>query len=178
MKRILHRLALLLAFAALPAVAADTRDPYTHFFNPHTGDLKAELADAKTSGRKAVFIMFEQEGCPGCIHMRNHVLNRPDVQKFYRERFLNLSIDIHGAVPLADFAGRNVTEKDYARSQAVKGTPTLVFHDLDGKEAVRILGVVQEAAEFILLGEFVASGAYKTRKFAEYKQELQRKKGS
>jgi hypothetical protein len=28
------------------------------------------------------------------------------------------------------------------------------------------------------LGEFVASGAYKTRKFAEYKQELLRKKGS
>jgi len=30
----------------------------------------------------------------------------------------------------------------------------------------------------MLLGEFVASGAYRTRKFAEYKQELQRKKGS
>jgi thioredoxin-related protein len=60
----------------------------------------------------------------------------------------------------------------------VKGTPTLVFFDLDGAEVVRILGPIREANEFMLLGEFVASGAYRTRKFAEYKQEVQRKKGS
>jgi len=163
---------------AWPAAAAETRDPHTYFFNANTGDLKAELADAKSAGRKALFLFFEQEGCPGCIHMNSHVLNRPEVQKFYRAHFMNFSVDIHGAVPITDFAGRALVEKSYAQAQKVKGTPTLAFYDLDGKEVVRILGAVRDAEEFLLLGEFVASGAYRTRKFAEYKQELLRKKGS
>ena len=43
--------------------------------------------------------------------------------------------------------------------------------------AVRVLGA-QEADEFMLLGEFVASGAYKSRKFAEFKKDKLRKKGN
>lgn len=164
----------------LAASAADTdaRDPYTYFFNLTTGDLKADLADAKSAGRKALFVMFEQEGCPGCAFMKENVLNRPEVQKFYRDNFVNLSLDIYGSVTVTDFAGRTATEKGYALASRVKGTPTLVFYDLSGNEVVRLLGAVKDAREFMLLGEFVASGAYKSRKFAEYKQELQRKKGS
>ncbi len=167
----------MLPFAA-PAAAQDARDPYTYFFNLNSGDLKDELADAKKTGKKALFVMFEQEGCPGCLHMKQHVLNRTEVQKFYRDRFVNLSIDINGAVGMTDFGGRAYVEKSYAQAMKVRGTPTLVFFDVDGKEIVRILGVVEGADEFLLLGEFVASGAYKSRKFAEYKQDLQRKKGS
>ena len=110
--------------------------------------------------------------------MKANILNRPDVQRYYRERFLNFSVDIYGSVPLNDFAGRDRTEKGYAQAVGVKGTPTLVFYDLDGKEVVRLLGAVQEADEFLLLGEFVSSGAYKTQKFAEYRQQRQRNRGS
>lgn len=159
------------------ALAAEARDPYTYFFNPHTDDFKAELADARKAGKKAVFLMFEQEGCPGCAHMRQHVLNRADVQKFYRASFLNFAVDIHSSVPVSDFGGRSQTEKGYSQAMRVKGTPTLVFVDLEGREVVRVLGA-QEADEFMLLGEFVASGAYKSRKFAEFKQDKLRKKGS
>jgi thioredoxin-related protein len=171
---------ILLCIAAFSATAATTgaRDPYTHFFNLTSGDLKSELSDARSGGRKAVFVMFEQEGCPGCAFMKENVLNRPDVQKFYRDNFVNLSIDIFGSVAVTDFAGRTATEKGYAQASRVKGTPTLVFYDLSGNEVVRLLGAVKDAEEFMLLGEFVASGAYKSRKFAEYKQDLLRKKGS
>jgi len=177
---LIRRIVLLLLLFGLARAAgsAETRDPYQYFFNPLTGDLKAELNDARAAGKKAVFLVFEQEGCPGCLHMKNHVLNRPDVQKFYREHFLNFTIDIFSSVPVVDFAGRAYTEKTYALTLKVKGTPTLLFFDSDGKEVVRILGTVREADEFLTLGEFVTSGAYKTRKFAEYKQDPQRKKGS
>lgn len=164
--------------AAVPVAAAETRDPYTYFFHPNTGDLRAELADAKAAGKKAVFLMFEQEGCPGCIYMKERVLNRPDVQDFYRSRFLNFAIDIFAAVPITDFSSRDLTEKTFAGSLNIKGTPTLLFYDLAGNEVVRIVGPVREPAEFLLLGEFVASGAYKTRKFAQYKLERRPGKGS
>jgi thioredoxin-related protein len=173
------RLMLILAAVALMpagARAAETGEPDAHFFDPNIGDLKADLVDARKAGKKAILLVFEQEGCPGCLYMHRNILNRPDVQQFYHQHFYNFTIDIHSAVPLKDFAGRNFTEQGYARALGVKGTPTLAFYDLDGKEIVRLLGVINEPAEFLLLGEFVASGAYKTRKFAEYKQH--RGKGS
>lgn len=161
-----------------PAFSAETRDPQNHFFNLNTGDLKDELADARKAGKKAIFLMFEQEGCPGCIYMKRNVLNRVDVQNFYRRQFLNFSVDIHGAVPIRDFSGRDYTEKTYSQALRVTGTPTFAFYDLEGREVVRIVGPVKDVAEFLMLGEFVASGAYKSSKFAEYKQTQRRRKGS
>jgi len=171
-------LLLVLGVAAAPAPAADSRDPDTHFFNQNTGDLKAELADARAARKTAILIMYEQEGCPSCFYMRTQVLNRPDVQQFYRERFVNFTIDVFGSVPVTGFNGANYTEKSFAQTQNIVGTPTFVFHDLDGKEITRIVGRVREVTEFLLLGEYIASGAYRTRNFAEYKQEAQLRKGS
>jgi thioredoxin-related protein len=110
--------------------------------------------------------------------MKRHVLNRVEVQAFYRKRFANFSVDIFGSVPLTDFAGRDLTEKSYAQALHVTGTPTFAFYDLEGKEIIRVVGPIKDAAEFLLLGEFVASGAYQSRKFAEYKQSQRKKSGS
>ena len=44
-------------------------------------------------------------------------------------------------------------------------------------EIVRINGNLRDAGEFKLLGEFVASGAYKLRPFAEHKQLQLKNKG-
>jgi thioredoxin-related protein len=72
-------------------------------------------------------------------------------------------------VPLKDFAGRDFTEKTYAQSLKIRATPTFVFYDLSGSEIVRVVGPTQTAQEFLLLGQFVTSGAYKTSTFAQYK---------
>lgn len=162
--------AILLALACAPALGQGvaTRDPAIHFFDANTGDLRAELADARAAGKKAVLLMYEQEGCPACLQMKQQVLNRVDVQALYRKHFVNFTIDLHGAVPLKDFKGRDITEKAFAAEAKVRATPTFAFHDLDGTEVVRITGAVRDAAELRLLAEFVASGAYKTRTFAEH----------
>jgi thioredoxin-related protein len=160
--------------ASAAAGAAETRDAAS-FFSLNTGDLKSELADARGENKKALLVMFEQEGCPGCLHMKRNVLNRKDVQDFYRANFVNLSLDIWGSVPIRDFSRRELSEKAFAQATNVKGTPTFVFYDLDGNELVRILGTVETPDEFLLLGQFVASGAYKTRSFAQYKREKPQK---
>jgi thioredoxin-related protein len=170
-------LATLLALLPLAVSAAETRDAAS-FFNLNMGDLKTELADARQEGKKAVLIMFEQEGCPGCLYMKRNILNRKDVQDYYRANFANLSIDIWSSVPVRDFADREHTEKAFAQASKVKGTPTFVFFDLSGNEATRVLGTVETPDEFLLLGQFVASGAYKTRTFAQYKRDKPTLKGS
>jgi thioredoxin-related protein len=168
--------ALVLA-AALPASAATTRDAMTHFFEANTGDLRAELADAKAAGKKAVLLMYEQEGCPACLAMKQNVLNRVDVQELYRKHFVSFTVDIHGAVPLKDFSGRDITEKSFAATAGVRATPTFAFHDHKGTEVVRITGAVRDVREFRLLAEFVASGAYGKHSFTDYKRLHLNKKG-
>ena len=160
--------ALLVALAAFPASAAELRDPQT-LFNLNMGDLRAEAAEAKAEGKKAVMVMFEQEGCPGCRHMRTQVLNRKEVQDYYSANFASLALDIWSSVPIRDFASRESTEKGYAQAAKVKGTPTFVFYDLAGNEISRVFGVVETPEEFLLLGRFISSGAYKSRDFAQYK---------
>jgi thioredoxin-related protein len=169
--------AALLTLAPALAIAAETRGAGS-FFALNTGELRAELADARAAGRKGLMLFFEQEGCPGCRHMKQNVLNRREVQDYYGKNFVSLAIDIHGAVPLRDFAGRETTEKAYAQSLKVRATPTFIFHDLEGREIVRIVGPLQTAEEFLLLGQFVTSGAYKTRTFAQYKLEKPTPKGT
>ena len=165
---------LLLALSPLSSAAAET----DHFFALNTGDLKAELADARADDKKALLVFFEQEGCPGCRHMKQHVFNRKDVQEFYRQNFTSLAVDIHGSVPMKDLAGRELSEKGYAQALKVRATPTFVFYDLTGAEIARIVGPLQTAEEFLLLGQFIANGAYKTRSFAQYKLEKPLRKGT
>jgi thioredoxin-related protein len=159
---------ILVTLTALTATATELRDP-SAFFTLNMGDLEAEVAEARTSGRQALLVMFEQEGCPGCAHMRRNVLSRGDVQDYYRKHFVNLTVDIHGSVPLRDTTGRDATEKSYAQGAKVRMTPTFVFYDLNGAEIVRFVGPLETAEEFILLGQFVATGAYKKSSFAQYR---------
>ena len=159
---------LLCLLTACAASAADVLDANT-FFTPNLGDLKAELGEARAERKQALLLMFEQEGCPGCAYMRRNVLSQKDVQDFYRQHFISLSLDIHGSIPLKDPAGRDATEKSYAQASKVKATPTFVFYDLAGAEITRLVGPVETPEEFILLGQFIASGAYKTHSFAQYK---------
>lgn len=178
----LGRVVLALLLLAPPGWVAGqgtaTRDAQSYFFDANTGDLKAELGDARTAGKKAVLLMYEQEGCPGCLFMKQHILNRVDVQDLYHRHFVSFTVDINGAVPLKDFGGREITEKALAIRSKTRATPTFVFHDMTGTEIVRITGAVRDADEFKLLGEFVASGSYKVRQFAEHKQlQLQNKGG-
>ena len=167
-------LPVLLALTSLCAFAGDAGS----FFTLNMGDLRTELADARSSGKKAVLVMFEQEGCPGCLYMKRNILNRQDVQDFYRANFVNLTLDIWSSVPVRDFANREQTEKSFAQSSSIRGTPTFVFYDLAGSEITRVLGTIETPDEFLLLGQFIASGAYKTHSFAQYKLNKPTRKGS
>jgi len=160
----------LLLFSALAAAQSPARDPMQHFFTPTLGDLKAELADAKQAGKQAAVVMYMRDDCPYCERMKQNILSRPDVQARYRQRFAVLVVDIKGAVPISDFGGKATTEKDFALAQGVKYTPVIMFYDLSGKPLTRVDGEIRTTDEFLLLGEFVASGAYARMKFADYKQ--------
>lgn len=163
---------LFIAFLVLMAGSAwaETRDPVNHFFQPKFGDFQSELDTAKQQGKKGIFLFFEMDDCPFCERMKTTILNQADVQGAFRAQFLVYSIDVNGDTQMTDFQGKAQTEKDFAFTHRVRATPTMLFFDLDGKLVTRHTGPTRNKAEFLLLGKFVADGAYATQSFTKYKQ--------
>ena len=182
MTRKLRRFALLLLCLLVPVaqaaskVAVEHRDPLDYFFHPFLYDLKAEAADAKKAGKAAIMVMYEFDDCPYCARMKREVLSRSDVQHYFREHFQLFQIDTRGDQTVTGFDGKDMIEKKFARAAGVTSTPTFIFYGLDGgKPLVRWVGGLYDPKQFILLGSYVASGAYRSHSFAQY---LKSKKGS
>ncbi len=126
--RTLARLVVLVAgIALLPAALAVERDPDSHFFMPFLGDLRDELGEARTDGRQGLLVMYHFEECPSCQRMRREVLNRPEVQDWYRRTFRPIAIDIRGAQPITDLNGKTQSERAYGRAVKIRGTPDVRF---------------------------------------------------
>ena len=153
--------------------AVETRDPETHFFNQTFGDFSEELENAREQGKKGILIMFEMEECPFCHRMKQRVLNRKDVQDYFREHFLIFSVDIEGDIEITDFKGNPTTMKDFVfRQFRVRATPVFQFFDLEGNpiRRGRYTGATRDAEEFLLLGRYIVEEAYRKTSFTRYKR--------
>ncbi len=161
-----------LCLYAFAAQAADApRDADEHFFQDTFGNFSEELALAREQGKRGILIFFELVECPFCHRMRQTVLNRPEVQDWYRERFLIFAVDIEGETEVTDFQGTTMTAKDFAfRVNRIRATPVFMFYDLQGTPVVRYTGVTRDADEFLWLGEFVADNHYQNTKFTRFKR--------
>lgn len=160
------------------SAAAATRDPSEHFFEQTLGDFSEELQEAQEQGKAGILIMFERDECPFCHRMKTTVLNQVEVQDYFKKHFLIFPVDIEGDVEITDFNGEPFKQKDFAFKQfRVRATPVFGFFNLDGKLVARYTGATRNSDEFLLLGEYVVSGAYKDTSFTRYKRE-RKKAGS
>jgi thioredoxin-related protein len=169
----IRRFVLLALLAMLSWTFAAAADDAGGFFDPSLGDFKGELAAAAKGGKLGVLLMFEAEGCPYCRRMKEQVLNRADIRNYFRRHFAIFSVDVVGSVAVTDFADRTVTEKEFARAQRVRGTPTFVFVGTDGREMARYVGATRDAQEFMALGRFVADGHWRKQDFAQFYRNIQ-----
>jgi len=166
--------ALLLLCALAPALAAEGWDG---FFELSFGDLRAEAAAAQKAGKQGLVVMYHFDDCPYCARMKREVLSRPEVQAWYRKHFRAIAVDTRGALEVTGFSGKALTEKEFARAAGVRATPSFQFYAPDGRLLATHAGAIYDPGEFMLLGEYVASGAYRNASFAAYKQSRQ-KRGS
>ncbi len=165
---------LLLAVWAVSAGAAApvTRDPMTHFFDQTFHNLPEEAVAARAEGRLGIMVMFMDADCPWCAKMKANVLNRAEVQDYFRKHFRSIEVDVNGDVPITDFSGKEMSQKDFAfKLHRVRATPVFIFFGLDGKVLTRYTGATRDAQEFLWLGEFVVSGAHASTNFASYKRD-------
>jgi thioredoxin-related protein len=158
----------------LLSAAVHAAEPWEAFFDPFLGDLKRELADARAAGKRGVLVMYHFEECPYCRRMKQEVLLRPEVQRAYRRDFTVVAIDTRGAQPVTGMDGLTLPEKELARKLGVSVTPTFDFYASDGQRMYRQVGGVYDVAEFLLLERYVASGAYRSQTFAQFKEKEKR----
>ena len=150
---------------------SQTRDPMEYFFNQSFNNLEEELEIALEENKSGVFIMFSDKDCPWCLKMKTTIMNRADVQDYYREHFRLLTIDIRGDTMMTDFEGNEIYEKDFAFKQhRVRATPVFMFFDTSGKKTMRLTGIVRDAEEFLWLAEYVVDGEYQKTNFTKYKR--------
>ena len=161
-------------FFLVLSAAAQAAEPWEAFFDPFLGDLKSELADAAAAGKRGVVIMYHFEECPYCRRMKREVLLKPEVQRAYRRDFTVIAIDTRGAQPITGVDGQVLPENRYARSVGVRATPTFDFYAPGGKRIYRHVGAIYDVREFLLLERYVASGAYRSKSFAQFKEKEKR----
>ncbi|WP_457668133.1 thioredoxin family protein [Thiolapillus sp.] len=166
----------LLLFAV--GASARTRDPEQYFFDQSFGDFAEELQTARDQGKQGILIMFEMDECPFCHRMKTTVLNRPEVQDYFKKHFLIFSVDIEGDIEITDFKGKPTTMKDFAFKQyRVRATPVFQFFDLQGNpiKRGRYTGATKNAAEFMLLGKYIVEQKYRDTSFTKYKRQMTRR---
>jgi thioredoxin-related protein len=159
---------------AVTSRAAEIRDPNRFFFDQSFGNLQDEVAEARKEHKLGILVMFETADCPWCEKMMATVLNQADVQDYYRKYFRAIQVDTNGDLPLVNFSGKEMTQKDFAFGHnRVRATPVFAFFDLQGELMTKYTGATKDASEFLWLGEFVVTGAYKQGNFTTYKRERQ-----
>ena len=174
------------SLADKPAPAADTKATETtttpeveireaaKFFDESFNNMKDELETAKTEGKKGVLMMFEMDECPFCQRMKSTVLNRSDIQDYYKENFRIVTVDIEGDVELTNFKGDATTQKDFSLKEfRVRATPVFQFIGLDGEPMKngRLTGATKDADEFMLFGKYVVDTKNEETPFSKFKRE-------
>ena len=150
------------------ASAAGPGSPGDEFFDSSLGDYAEELDLARQDGKLGVLLVFEADTCPYCHIMREQALSKAAAQELFRKHFSIYRVDILGSVAITDFAGREMTEKAFAKQWRVHGTPTYLFIGLDGAEMARFTGVTRNLDAFLALGRFVIGGHWRDQDFDAY----------
>jgi thioredoxin-related protein len=147
------------------ALAALQEQP---FFKQSFLNLADDLAEAKGSG-KFLMLVYEQEGCPYCAKMHQSILSDADVIRSLEKHFDIVQLDIWGGRELVDFAGKNTSERKFARDLGLHFSPMIVVYDGNGKEVYRMAGFYG-LPHFRLVLEYLANGAYRKMPFHEYQR--------
>lgn len=112
-------------------------------------DMYDDLAEANAQGKR-LLLMVEQRGCIYCTRMHETVYVDERIAQMLREDFMVVQMNLFGNVPVTDFDGTELDERDMMRRWGVVFTPTLLFMPEVAPES----GTAAQAASMIMPGAF------------------------
>ncbi|MCP5372949.1 MAG: thioredoxin fold domain-containing protein [Hyphomicrobiales bacterium] len=114
-------------------------------------NLGDDLGESAGNGKRLV-VVFEQVGCGYCKQVNTVVLVDPEVNRFVRENFNVVQLNLWGDREVTDLDGKAMPEKELARKWGVLFTPTFVFLPESREKASGRSG--REAAVAMMPGAF------------------------
>ncbi|NBT41290.1 MAG: thioredoxin [Alphaproteobacteria bacterium] len=137
-------------------------------------EMADDIDEALAAG-KVLMVKFDQKGCIYCEKVATEILSDPAVNKYVRENFLVVQMDIFGSRDVTDLDGTVLPENEMAARWGIVFTPSIFF--VTEKKDV---GKLPEAAAAMMPGAFmrgtflgmlqwVKTGSYKTEpRFQKY----------
>jgi len=147
----------------------EERIKYPPWFRLSFLNLREDLREVTAFNKHGMIVYFGQEYCPYCKALLENNFGKRDIEHYARSNFEVLAIDIHGQKSVTDLQGKEMTEKVFAEKERVNLTPTLIFYDKKGVEALRLQGYYPPY-KFQAALEFVADGHFRDESFRDYLQ--------
>ncbi|KAA3631164.1 MAG: thioredoxin, partial [Proteobacteria bacterium] len=141
--------------------------PHPDWFKVGFLDLREDLGEAVSSGKKGLMVYFGQENCAYCEALMEVNFQLADVVDYTRANFDVVAVDIWGARDVIDIEGNTLTEREYAVRNETNFTPSFIFYDGKGDAAFRLRGYYPPY-RFRAALEYVADGHYLVESFRDY----------
>jgi thioredoxin-related protein len=148
------------------SVQAESVD-YPAWFNEPFLDLPHDLQQAVAAGKQGLMVYFGQKRCAYCHKLMKVNFAMDDIVEYTRKHFDVVPIDIWGVDEVTTLGGSVLTEKEFSYQQRTTFTPTILFYDTEGQEALRLSGYYPPY-QFRAALEYVADGHYKREPFHAY----------
>ena len=130
-------------------------------------ELKDDIDEA-LSEEKVLMVKFDQKGCIYCEKVALEILSEPAVNRYVRENFLVVQMDIFGSRDVTDLDGTTLPENDMAARWGVVFTPSIYFiaEPTNEQRLIDAAAAVMPGAfmkgTFLGMLQWVKTGAYKT----------------
>ena len=144
-------------------------EPLEHpaWFKESFLDLRDDLEEAVEAGKKGIIVYFGQRRCAYCQRLMKVNFGMEDIVAYTRLNFDIVPIDIWGVDELTDLQGQTLTERRFSVRENTNFTPSLIFYDSEGKEALRLRGYYPPY-KFRAALEYVADGHHRRETFSAY----------
>lgn len=130
-------------------------------------DLRTDLDEAVKAGKFGLAVYFGQRRCPYCKQLMEVNFKTDDIVRYTRENFDVVAVDVWSPEEVTTLDGETTTQREFSIAMGTNFTPSLVFYDKNGRQALRLRGYYPPY-QFRAALEYVAGGHYSRESFAVY----------
>ncbi len=136
------------------------------WFNESFLDLNEDIEELASQNKKLI-LYLHQDNCPYCnLFITKNLANENLKQKILKN-FAITDINMFGDRDVVDVDGEELTEKEFAIKHKIQFTPTLIFFDQKGKQALRLNGYAN-IKKLNTAIDYIKNKTYKLMPFKEY----------
>ncbi|MGD2082142.1 MAG: thioredoxin fold domain-containing protein, partial [Chromatiales bacterium] len=140
---------------------------YPDWFKDSFLYLEDDLRDALEKGKDGIIVYFGQRRCAYCRMLTEVNFGLTDITAYTRRHYEVIPIDIWSTEEVTTLGGEVMTAREFALAEDTSFTPSLLFYDEEGKEALRLRGYYPPY-RFRAALEYVADDHYKRESFPAY----------